>query len=298
MYIVCLATDYDGTLAHDGAVAEATVELLEHFKRSGRKLVLATGRELPDLERVFSRLDLFDRVVAENGALLFNPATKKETPVAPPPSGKFVAALQAKGVAPLSIGRSIVSTWEPNQEMVLEVIRELGLELQIVFNKGAVMVLPAGVNKASGLKAALDDLGLSAHNVVAVGDAENDHAFMRASAYAVEVANALPAVKDTADLVTKGTRGAGVMELIELVTKKDADAFGTALKHGAVEIGRYPDGRPLLIHPHSRGAMIAGLSGAANRRSPSQSSSGSPPGLSRPGSSIRKATTPTQGSQQ
>ena len=140
-------------------------------------------------------------------------------------------------------------------------IRELGLELQIVFNKGAVMVLPAGVNKASGLKAALDDLGLSSHNVVAVGDAENDHAFMRASAYAVAVANALPAVKDTADLVTKGARGAGVMELIELVTKKDADAFGTALKHGAVEIGRYPDGRPLLIHPHSRGAMIAGLSG-------------------------------------
>lgn len=67
MYIVCLATDHDGTLAHDGAVAEATVELLEHFKRSGRKLILATGRELADLERVFSRLDLFDRVVAENG---------------------------------------------------------------------------------------------------------------------------------------------------------------------------------------------------------------------------------------
>lgn len=238
MYIVCLATDYDGTLAHDGAVAEATVKSLEHFKRSGRKLILATGRELPDLERVFSRLDLFDRVVAENGALLFNPATKKETPLAPPPSGKFVAALQAKGVAPLSVGRSIVATWEPNQETVLEVIRELGLELQIVFNKGAVMVLPAGVNKASGLKAALDDLGLSAHNVVAVGDAENDHAFMRASAYAVAVANALPAVKDTADLVTKGARGAGVVELIELVTKKDADAFGTALKHGAVQIGR------------------------------------------------------------
>lgn len=143
-------------------------------------------------------------------------STKNETHLAPPPSGKFVAALQAKGVAP----------------------RELGLELQIVFNKGAVMVLPAGVNEASGLKAALDDLGLSSHNVVAVGDAENDHAFMRASAYAVAVANALPAAKDTADLVTKGARGAGVMELIELVTKKDADAFGTALKHGAVQIGR------------------------------------------------------------
>jgi hydroxymethylpyrimidine pyrophosphatase-like HAD family hydrolase len=261
VYIVCLATDYDGTIASDGNVVEATVEALEAFRQSGRKLILATGRELPDLGRVFSRLDLFDRVVAENGALLFNPATQKETPLAPPPSGRFVAALKAKGVVPLSVGRSIVATWEPNQEPVLEAIRELGLELQIVFNKGAVMVLPAGVNKASGVKAALDDLGLSAHNVVAVGDAENDHAFMQSCAYAVAVANALPAVKDAADLVTKGARGSGVTELIELVMKEDADAFGPSLNHGAVEIGRYPDGRPLLIHPHSRGAMIAGLSG-------------------------------------
>ena len=38
------------------------------------------------------------------------------------------------------------------------------------------MVLPSGVNKATGLSAALVELGLSRHNVVAVGDAENDHA--------------------------------------------------------------------------------------------------------------------------
>ena len=61
---------------------------------------------------------------------------------------------------------------------MLDTIRDLGLELQVIFNKGAVMVLPAGVNKASGLAAALADLGLSPHNVVGVGDAENDHAFL------------------------------------------------------------------------------------------------------------------------
>ena len=59
--------------------------------------------------------------------------------------------------SPLSVGRVIVATWEPNEGKVLDAIRELGLELQIIFNKGAVMVLPAGVNKESGLRAALDD---------------------------------------------------------------------------------------------------------------------------------------------
>jgi HAD superfamily hydrolase (TIGR01484 family) len=135
MYVSCLATDYDGTLAHDGVVDQATVNALIAFRRSGRKLLLVTGRELPDLKRVFPELDLFDRVVAENGALLYEPAAKKESPLAPEPSPALVETLRKKGV-PLSVGRSIIATWEPHEKLVLEAIREHGLELQIVFNKG------------------------------------------------------------------------------------------------------------------------------------------------------------------
>ena len=261
MYISCLATDYDGTLAQDGIVDDATADALVAFRGSGRRLLLVTGRELPDLTRVFPRLDLFDRVVAENGALLFDPATKKETPLGPEPSTELVDTLRKKGVSPLSVGRSIVATWEPNEKLVLEAIREHGLELQIVFNKGAVMVLPPGVNKASGLHAALEDLGLSSHNVVSVGDAENDHAFLQASGYAVAVANALPTIKDEADLVTKGARGAGVAELIEAVLKDDVDAFRSREAHNSVEVGVDADGHPIVIRPHGGSALICGSSG-------------------------------------
>jgi len=260
MYVSCLATDYDGTLAHDGVVDEAAVNALIAFRRSGRRLLLVTGRELADLIRVFPRLDLFDRVVVENGALLYEPATKKESPLASEPPAALVETLREKGV-PLSVGRSIIATWEPYEKLVLEAIRECGLELQIVFNKGAVMVLPAGVNKASGLKAALDDLGLSAHNVVSIGDAENDHAFLQASGYAVAVANALPAIKDEADLVTKEARGAGVAELIEALLEKDVDAFRSSEAHNSVEVGVDADGRPILIRPHGPSALICGASG-------------------------------------
>jgi HAD superfamily hydrolase (TIGR01484 family) len=261
MYISCLATDYDGTLAYDGIVDDATADALVAFMRSGRKLLLVTGRELPDLVRVLPRVDLFDRVVAENGALLFDPATKKETPLGPEPSAEFVETLRKKGVNPLSVGRSIVATWEPNEKLVLDAIREHGLELQIVFNKGAVMVLPPGINKASGLKAALEDLGLSAHNVVSVGDAENDHAFLQASGYAVAVANALPTIKEEADLVTKPARGAGVAELIEAVIKDDVHAFHSSESHNSVEVGVDADGCPIVIRPHGGSMLICGSSG-------------------------------------
>jgi HAD superfamily hydrolase (TIGR01484 family) len=125
------------------------------------------------------QLDLFDRVVAKNGGLLYTPASEEERLIAPEPNSALIERLQARNVKPLSIGRSIIATWQPNEREVLDSIRDLGLELQITFNKGAVMILPPNVNKASGLKAALDDLTLSSLNVIGCGDAENDHAFLR-----------------------------------------------------------------------------------------------------------------------
>jgi hydroxymethylpyrimidine pyrophosphatase-like HAD family hydrolase len=215
-----LACDYDGTLAHDGRVDAETVQALERLRASGRTLILVTGRELDELATVFRRLDLFDRVVAENGALLYRPDTGEERRLAEPPPPALVAALRARGV-PLSVGRVIVATVSPHETTVLEVIRELGFELHVVFNKGSVMVLPSGTNKATGLSAALAELGLSARDTVGVGDAENDQAFLAFCGRAVAVANALPTVKERADLVTTGARGAGVVELIEAILGED-----------------------------------------------------------------------------
>jgi len=177
MRYLLLATDYDGTIASQGKVDENTLAALQHVLASGRKLVLVTGRHLPDLKNVFPKLELFQRVVAENGALLYRPETREEKLLCEPPPQNLLARLQEMKV-PFSVGRGIVATWEPHEDMVLKAIHELGLELQVIFNKGAVMVLPSGVNKATGLKAALDELGISPHNVVGFGDAENDHAFL------------------------------------------------------------------------------------------------------------------------
>jgi HAD superfamily hydrolase (TIGR01484 family) len=69
MYFIALATDYDGTIAEDGVVADATLEALRELKQSGRKLFLVTGRQLPDLRNVLPEIALFDLIVAENGGL-------------------------------------------------------------------------------------------------------------------------------------------------------------------------------------------------------------------------------------
>jgi len=147
--------------------------------------------------------------MVENGALLFETLIGAETLLAEEPAPAFVEELRRRHVTPLSVGRSIFATWEPDENIVLKIIRDLGLELQIIFNKGAVMAPPAGVSKASGLSAALARLRLSPFNVVRIGDAENDHAFLRACGCAVAVANALPIVKRDADIVTSASPRGG-----------------------------------------------------------------------------------------
>jgi phosphoglycolate phosphatase (TIGR01487 family) len=224
MYFILLATDYDGTLAHDGVVDGKTLDAIERLRASGRRLLLVTGRHLPDLVSIFPRLDLFDRVIVENGGVLYNPQTREEKLLCDPPNPLFLAALREKNI-PFSAGRTIVATWRPNDTAVLETIRELGLDLQVIFNKESVMVLPSGVNKGTALEQALDEIGISRHNVVSVGDAENDLPFLRMSGCSAVVANALPSLKEHADLVLEKPRGEGVIELINWILADDLARF-------------------------------------------------------------------------
>jgi hydroxymethylpyrimidine pyrophosphatase-like HAD family hydrolase len=262
MRYLALACDYDGTIATRGLVDENTMSALRRFRASGRRLILVTGRELDDLIRVCPDLTIFDRVVAENGAVLHDPYTRETRNLAPPPPEALVRELTRRGVEPLSVGRVIVATWEPQETAVLQAIHELQLELQVIFNKGAVMVLPSGINKATGLRAQLEEMGLSTHNVVGVGDAENDHAFLSTCECAVAVANALPVLKERVDLVTSGDHGRGVSELIDRMLTTDLAELEPVLVRHHFTLGQDEKGDDVRLAPYGEAALIAGPSGS------------------------------------
>lgn len=244
-----LALDYDGTVAENGHVPDAVRAALVRARAAGVKLVLLTGRELEDLMRVCP-VDLFDAVVAENGALLYrvtSAGVPLEHPLASPPPPEFARALRTRGVTPLALGRIILATLQGNEQTVLAVIREQGLELEIVFDKGSVLVLPSGVNKGTGLAAALASIGVAPNAVVGVGDAENDHSLLASCDVGVAVANAVPALKARADLVLDHARGAGVVELCERLLAGELDelpardaASGGELRRERVAVAAFP----------------------------------------------------------
>jgi hypothetical protein len=167
--------------------------------------------------------------------------------------------LRKLGVTPLSAGEVIVATREPHETAVLEAIRELGLEMQVIFNKGAVMILPAGVNKATGLTAALEELKISPHNVVGVGDAENDHSFLKLCERSAAVGDALPAIRDKADIQLTGYDGAGVRELAAELVAEDLGAKRSPSRQ-QLAFGVDERGTAATLEPYGDCILVCGAS--------------------------------------
>lgn len=262
MRYLVLVADFDGTLATDGQVPTVALTSLERLRRSGRRAVLITGRRLNDLVAIFPRVDLFDYVVAENGAVIHAPRAKETVHLGKPPPREFVERLVSLGVDQIQTGEVIVATWLPHHTTVLQVIQEMGLELLLIFNRAAVMVLPAGVNKATGLDYALRKLGLSFHEAVGIGDAENDHSFLDRCECAIAVANAVPSVRQLAAFVTRGDGGHGVAELIDELIDDDLVRLEGRLPQHLLTIGSHADGTALSIPPYGMNILIAGPSGS------------------------------------
>lgn len=217
MTVRAVALDYDDTLATSGRVPPDAVRALAKLRSAGFRIVLVTGREFAELKAVAPDLRIFDRVVLENGAILHNPSTRSHVVLAAPPGVHFVKALERRGVHPVSVGEVVVAAARHYEDILRDIIRELDLRLEVICNGDSVMVLPAGIDKMTGLQIALEELGLTAGEVVGIGNGENDHAFLDQCGFSVAVANSVDTLKASARMVTNGERGKGVVEVAELL---------------------------------------------------------------------------------
>ena len=256
-YFRAVALDLDGTLAADGSMHANAMHAIEDG-RDRRKMILVTGRIGAEMDDSFPGLgERFDAVVTENGAVLRSRVGERLLcgPVDPVVDG----ALAGRGVM-FRRGRVLVAVDARDAGVAIDVINELGLDYQVVHNRAAAMIVPAGITKGSGLLAALDELGLSAHNVVAVGDAENDFALLQAAEIGVAVANAVPSLAEHADLVLEQADGAGVAAL--LAGPVLAGHRRLCPRRRWVQIGEFDDGQPALIPGSQSSVLICGETGA------------------------------------
>jgi hydroxymethylpyrimidine pyrophosphatase-like HAD family hydrolase len=208
-----LACDYDGTLASQDRIDPAALAALDRAREGGLRLVLVTGRTFFELTRVCDRLDLFDAVVAENGAVLYFPPSGVLRDQAPAPSPRLLAELDRRGVS-YRVGRIVVDAARGDEPRVREALEAAAVELELVYNRGALMLLPPGVSKGTGVRQVLRDLGLSFHDVLGFGDAENDVPLFDVCGFTACPDNAIAAVRSRADWVLGGDDGGAIAEAI------------------------------------------------------------------------------------
>lgn len=247
MYLNILAIDLDGTLAEHDTVAEKTWNTLRAARESGIVILLVTGRRLSELDAIGPFDQICEAIVAENGAVVYFPRNA----VVSMPFGhlapEILQPLKKSGI-PLDVGMAIAATWVPHDKEVLEVIADTHYAATVEYNKGAIMVLPPGATKGSGLKTALHELGYSPHNVVGIGDAENDRSLFEQVELSVAVGNASPEIKKLADIQLTSANGVGVSNFIrDLMSGKLPVLPG--LSKRSIPLGNSPVNTPLQISP-------------------------------------------------
>lgn len=249
-FFKAVALDLDGTLTENGRLADSGIAAVR-ASRADLKMILVTGRTFDDLEGAYPGLwSEFDAVVTENGAVLH--ARSDMRLLATPVNPAVHPALASRGITARA-GRVLLAIDGDDAAAAIEVIAELGLDHQVVHNRGAAMILPAGVTKGTGLLAALDELGLSPHNTIAAGDAENDLALLHAAEVGAAVADAVPSLAAQADLQLRSRGGAGIAEL--LAGPLLAGQQRLCPRRRWLQIGTYDDGGPVLV-PGSQGSVL------------------------------------------
>jgi hydroxymethylpyrimidine pyrophosphatase-like HAD family hydrolase len=208
--------DGDGTLLKNNRLESATARALENLRAANILLLLVTGESREEL-RKFPRVDLFHQIVAEDGAVLIDPSLDKATQLVDSPPPEFVQALREEGVEPLRAGRVIVQSKVPCEKAVMDIVHRFNMDWNTVRNRDDLLVLPRGVNKASGLSAVLKEIEVSPKQVAAIGDAQNDRSMLEFCGLGVAVGNAVPELKQIAKMTTRGHCGQGVIELAEHV---------------------------------------------------------------------------------
>ena len=203
-----VAIDYDGTIAYHDVPDAAALEAIDSLRSRGVRVLLCTGRVLDDLRSVFPEVDRhFDALIVENGGVIV--ISSVESCLVEPMAAELTAALEEARI-PIRVGRVLLATDATHDELALSEIERLGLEAQLVYNRGALMILPAGVSKGSGLLHALGRMEFSRHNTIGIGDAENDHSLLHACEIGVAAGNAVPGLRAHADLCLAEPNGAGV----------------------------------------------------------------------------------------
>lgn len=220
MGLKVFAVDIDGTLTENGSKVNLyALSLLRALEQLGYKVIFVTGRSSIEAYILAVFAGTSKIAVGENGGV-----------VTISPSEHILLADRAVCERAYNILKARIDNVRIKQvfprmtEVVLErtfsideasrIFEQEGLDVKIVDSMYAYHINEKGIDKAKGLKKALDILGLSLDECIAIGDSATDVPLFKACAYSIAIGNADDHVKSMAKVSVKGKDGNGLAEAI------------------------------------------------------------------------------------
>ena len=198
-----LAVDFDHAIAVNGRIDDEVTLALQEARRSGVLTALVSRRLLNDLQLLVPAPDLFDAIVAENGAVLQFLGDPRPVAISQSPDAVLFAELTRRGVAHRCGICAVEAAAAASYEM-LSILQALALPYGISFDQDNIVVFAHGTSKANGLREAALRLGASLHNAVAISGAGGDQPLLNSCEMGVAVGWGSDALKPHADEVIQG----------------------------------------------------------------------------------------------
>lgn len=239
--IKLIAIDMDGTLLNNKyEVSLYTQEVIKRAQKEGLHIVLSTGRPLALCYEYHLDLGLTTDIVTANGAQIwtsdkkllaeytFNSEIAEELWHYGNTKDHYMWMVATNEMfrnssRPINfhkhewikLGFGKLTT-EQKATVLEKVIKYPKIEITSSSTSN-IEVNPESVNKANGLTTVCERLGISFDNVIAIGDNMNDKSMLEAAQIGVAMNNAIPEIKEIADVVTESNENDGVAKIIDYV---------------------------------------------------------------------------------
>jgi phosphoglycolate phosphatase len=215
-----VVTDVDGTLTDaQRRLDPKAIDWVRRLTSHGIPVILATGNVLPIALALHRSLGLTGPIVAENGGVLYRKEGDRDIVERLADRRVALRAFRALRAAGLPVNRLFTDRWRES-EVALEptvsvarIRKALGPRpIRVEATGYAVHLMELGAGKRRALDRALEPLGLTLRDCVALGDGDNDVEMLRAAGFGVSFASASPRARRAARYVTHSEYSEGFVE--------------------------------------------------------------------------------------
>ncbi len=217
--IRAIITDYEQTITDkmpgdDFNETDIDRGMLRSMRKLNIDLILATGRNIRYVKRMCKKFTGWRCIVAENGAVIYFPATKKTITINTYYMTRAKKLIKNLNLPGTMAGKVIVRARAVDEQLIKEKLGKLNEKVSIIKNANEIMIVPINVDKGLGLRIAMRYLNIDMDKTIVIGNGENSQSMFMNPGIKIALSNAAEKLKKLADHVTKNTSTKGMRELI------------------------------------------------------------------------------------